>query len=93
MSLSAATTIVFAALVACLTGCVDAGAARRVLADDGYTDIVLAKHSGLSGFFGGCDRERQLVTPFEATVTGHRVKGVVCSSEDSSKAPQVRRYD
>ena len=81
--------MLFAAVAAaCLAGCVDQETAQRVLQDDGYTDIVVADHSG---WFAGCGKDDFYATPFEATTAaGRRIKGVVCSGV--WKAATIRRY-
>ena len=72
----------------------DRNVARRVLADDGYTNIVVANQPGFFSIFAGCDQKRyRFTTSFEATVTGRRVTGVVCSTDATGTPPQVRRYD
>ena len=65
MALNVWKPIIVAASVTCLSGCgrVDADVARRVLAADGYMNIVVADCPGFVGMFlSGCDKYYQLVT-------------------------------
>lgn len=58
-----------------LAGCTDPNEARKVLQDNGYTDIRIGGYSWL-----GCSENDQFSTEFIAKgPTGRDVKGVVCS--------------
>lgn len=69
---------ILAALFACAAAsCTDQKTARRVLEDQGYTDISVG---GFDAF--GCSDDDTYATKFTATSpNGKRVSGVVCSSQ------------
>lgn len=70
---------------------VDTDAAQRALSEDGYREISVSSRPKPYSFLAGCDRHYDFVTPFEATISGRRAEGVVCSGGTWGKAPQVRR--
>lgn len=58
-----------------LSGCTDASTAKRVLHQQGYTDVVITGYRPFVGSDGDT-----YVTGFEATApNGSRVTGAVCS--------------
>ena len=68
-------TLIFAAIVAALSGCSSHSEANRALDAAGYTDIDITGYR-----FFGCDEKDAWHTGFEATgQNGRRISGVVCS--------------
>jgi uncharacterized lipoprotein YehR (DUF1307 family) len=61
-------------LIVAMSGCTAENEARRVLENDGFTNIQLKGWSPFS-----CDQKDTFATGFEADKNGRHVKGVVCS--------------
>ncbi|WP_158809629.1 hypothetical protein [Beijerinckia sp. L45] len=77
------------AATAFLAGCSDEDNARRHLADQGYSNIVLKG----TPWFSGCSKDDFYADEFEATsMAGRRVSGVVCAGMGWGKATTIRLY-
>lgn len=78
--------LVLSAALILLVGCTDPDNARRVLAENGYTDVQIGGYAAWS-----CGRDDTYATEFVATSpTGHRVTGAVCSAW--TKGATIRFY-
>ncbi|QBX06758.1 hypothetical protein H1O16_gp345 [Burkholderia phage BcepSaruman] len=64
------------ALVAALTGCTRPDQARRLLTQQGYTQIEITGYAPFA-----CSKDDTFHTEFRAvSAAGHQVQGVVCSA-------------